>query len=74
MHLSVGQAERPGKDALQREERAGAPLDVMSVPQARQRWRGHAEAVPTGISLTIVESANQVVRPAYTKLDEGCSE
>jgi hypothetical protein len=28
----------------------------------------------TGISLTIAEPANQAVRPAYAKLDEGCSE
>jgi hypothetical protein len=36
---------------------------------------GSREAVPhTGISLTIAEPANQVVRPAYAKLNEGCSE
>jgi hypothetical protein len=27
-----------------------------------------------GISLTITEPANKAVRPAYAKLDEGCSE
>jgi hypothetical protein len=34
---------------------------------------GPREAVP-GIWLTIAEPVNQVVRPAYAKLDEGCSE
>jgi hypothetical protein len=50
-------------------------LDVMSVPRARA-VTGPRKAVPTEFvknALTISEPANQAVRPAYAKLDEGCS-
>src|SRR4029077_6747902 len=52
-------------------------LDVMSVPRARRALAGTRKAVPPDSvkkALTIAAPSNQAVRPAYAKLDEGCSD
>jgi hypothetical protein len=46
----------------------------MSVSSSPSALAGRTQGGPPGISLTITEPANQAVRPAYAKLDEGCSE
>src|SRR5215475_10281975 len=46
----------------------------MSVPSSPSALAGPTRGGPPGISLTITEPANQAVRPAYAKLDEGCSD
>jgi hypothetical protein len=67
--------ERTYQSAAALVSRAAGPLarlDVMSV--SRAPVAGATRGGLPGIWLTIAEPVNQVVRPAYAKLDEDCSE